>query len=784
LHGKLPELAETPLLLKMLCDVFDPETGKRKIPESKGELFQWFSQKFDNWKEQEGVRTSEKFWKWNKELLRHLALVMIQNNGSVLPQPSIGRDEIANILEKYLTGRVANPGERAKDWRDDLIDFHLLQDAAESGKIEFYHQLFQEYYAAEQLRLELVKHPEFLDKQIDEKYSWFQHHYLNYTKWIEPIELMLGLPEIDQKTAVTIIEKALNVDLLLGLRLIAGASALLNMLLGSRLLEDISGAKISPDVKLALDIYLSSQPLIIRRQNEKACKYNFSPLFSSKKEHKTINSKAFYIQRIKDINGSLEDKENAIVGLRKYKNDPEAIRGLSWALEEKSLGTYLRSLSAKSLALMGHQVPYACFKNLLSDPNNSGRLIAIQALGLTRCRQAIPELMSLFSESENYMLMSAVISALLNIDSLFTSPCVEKFLRELDLAYDKNEDLRECESFDIYNRFLSCVLLDLEDDPNYVRQIIIKNLPTICNEENLTASFIEVCEVNSSHTEQWISTVELLAKAQYRPAISIIRSMLYSEDECSWEAINIVRRLHLREFTSDLINVLSTPKLPNFLLEEASLTLSLFLVDSTLPCLSEIRDKVLADAIKAPSYSSRSVQIAVRRVQLACKFYNYEIFHSPPVKPQPTQQDTLATIATTIDIIDQRTKQMADQPARIFHIQGNYIEKVEGGYHEHNYAPQANLKETEQLTRLLQKLRTSNPNATEEQIFDILLRGFQTMPQNNPQNWQSWQDILGLIFVGGIEGIKILEPLAAIPIEVGRKLYDIYDRNRKQLPGD
>jgi hypothetical protein len=169
--------------------------------------------------------------------------------------------------------------------------------------------------------------------------------------------------------------------------------------------------------------------------------------------------------------------------------------------------------------------------------------------------------------------------------------------------------------------------------------------------------------------------------------------------------------------------------------------------------------------------------------QSQCEFYNYEIFHSPPVKPQPTQQNTLVTIATTIDIIDQRTKQMADQPARTFHVH-NYIEKVEGGYHEHNYAPQSNLKETEQLNQLLQKLRTSNPNATEEQIFDILLRGFQTMPQNNPQNWQSWQNILGLIFVGGIEGIKILEPLAGIPIEVGRKLYDIYDRNRKQLPGD
>jgi hypothetical protein len=181
--------------------------------------------------------------------------------------------------------------------------------------------------------------------------------------------------------------------------------------------------------------------------------------------------------------------------------------------------------------------------------------------------------------------------------------------------------------------------------------------------------------------------------------------------------------------------------------------------------------------------SGQSASRAIQSIQANCKFYNYEIFHSPPAKPQPNQQATLDTIATAVSKIDQRIEKMPDQPARTFHIQGNYIEKVEGGYHEHNYAPQVNLKETEQLTQLLQKLRTHNPNATEEQIFDILLRGFQTMPQNNPQNWQNWQNILGLIFVGGIEGIKIWQPLAGIPIEVGRKLYDIYDRNRKQLPG-
>jgi hypothetical protein len=78
---------------------------------------------------------------------------------------------------------------------------------------------------------------------------------------------------------------------------------------------------------------------------------------------------------------------------------------------------------------------------------------------------------------------------------------------------------------------------------------------------------------------------------------------------------------------------------------------------------------------------------------------------------------------------------------------------------------------------------TKYPDKTDAEIFDILLNGFSNMSQNNPQTWQRWQDIFNLLFAGGVEGIKIVCPPAGIPIEVGRKLYDIYDRNRKQLPG-
>lgn len=111
-------------------------------------------------------------------------------------------------------------------------------------------------------------------------------------------------------------------------------------------------------------------------------------------------------------------------------------------------------------------------------------------------------------------------------------------------------------------------------------------------------------------------------------------------------------------------------------------------------------------------------------------------------------------------------------------IQGDQI-----GIQTHNYAPAPNTEVTQQLTNLLTQLRAKYSTKTDAEIFEILVNGFATMPQKNPENWQRWQDILSVIFSGGVEATKILVPVAGIPIEILKRLYEIYDRNRKQLPG-
>ncbi|NEQ43608.1 MAG: NACHT domain-containing protein [Leptolyngbya sp. SIOISBB] len=211
LRDRLREIAETPLLLKLLCDVFDPAT--RKIPQSKGELFRQFDQKYDHIKkDKEYVPVSENFWEFKAEILQFLAFAMIltDDKTSVEAWYSLPRDRAETLLETWLKNRgVVDSATKAKLWLNDLQRCHLLQDAKDPGDIEFHHQLFQEYYAAEYL-LRLL--PTLSDDQL-------KQNYLNLLKWTEAIALMLALVR-EEEQALRIVGLALHdVDLILGARL-------------------------------------------------------------------------------------------------------------------------------------------------------------------------------------------------------------------------------------------------------------------------------------------------------------------------------------------------------------------------------------------------------------------------------------------------------------------------------------------------------------------------------------------------------------------------------------
>ncbi len=201
LAGRLRELGETPLLLWMLCEVFNSD---KQIPTSLGELFRWFSGEYHKLKE--NVPIAEGLRNWQADLLQHLAFVMMQGDNSTDLRLTLSKQQARNVLATFLQKKVDFSDDCARRWLEDLLKYHLIQLRTDD-QIEFRHQLIQEYYAAEFLLLQL-------NKIGDEK---LKKDYLNYLKWTEPLALMLELVD-DKNQALRVVKLALDVDLNLGAR--------------------------------------------------------------------------------------------------------------------------------------------------------------------------------------------------------------------------------------------------------------------------------------------------------------------------------------------------------------------------------------------------------------------------------------------------------------------------------------------------------------------------------------------------------------------------------------
>ncbi|MBD0387054.1 MAG: HEAT repeat domain-containing protein, partial [Nostoc sp. C3-bin3] len=204
LAGRLRELAETPLLLWMLCRVFNSD---KQIPTSLGVLFRCFSEEYC-YKLKEDVPIAEGLRNWQADLLQHLAFVMMQGDNSTELRLTISKQQARNVLAKFLRNEeVPSANDCARRWLEDLLKYYLIQLKTDN-EIEFRHQLIQEYYAAESILLQL-------DNISDEK---LKRDYLNCLKWTEPVALMLGLVN-DERQALRVVKLALDVDLKLGARL-------------------------------------------------------------------------------------------------------------------------------------------------------------------------------------------------------------------------------------------------------------------------------------------------------------------------------------------------------------------------------------------------------------------------------------------------------------------------------------------------------------------------------------------------------------------------------------
>jgi hypothetical protein len=83
-----------------------------------------------------------------------------------------------------------------------------------------------------------------------------------------------------------------------------------------------------------------------------------------------------------------------------------------------------------------------------------------------------------------------------------------------------------------------------------------------------------------------------------------------------------------------------------------------------------------------------------------------------------------------------------------------------------------------ELQQIIASFSTKYPDLDNVNIEDVIDAEFTTIQNNDPQKWQKLKDVLSVIFAGGTEAVKIVIPVAGIPIEVSKKLYEIWKKQR------
>lgn len=182
LKDRLREFGQTPLLLWMLCGLFQ-QTGT--IPPNLGMVFRQFTQGYERNVKQDAPVSAESR-RWWSPLLQRLAFVMMHEDAQLTStvefRVAIAHSEALAVFKQLLQQEGVNaPGSLAAECLNDLLEHHLIQ--LNGDQIEFRHQLLQEYYAAEYL---LQLSPTLSNAKL-------KRDYLNYLKWTEAIAMMLGL---------------------------------------------------------------------------------------------------------------------------------------------------------------------------------------------------------------------------------------------------------------------------------------------------------------------------------------------------------------------------------------------------------------------------------------------------------------------------------------------------------------------------------------------------------------------------------------------------------------
>lgn len=430
LRDRLREFGQTPLLLWMLCEVFQ-QAPDNQLPSNLAGVFQVFTAMY----EISSVRKHEvallkgdvrplsdrRLW---KKALKALASVMMQGETPVDFRVVIHRDE----AERELSRIFPNEQFPVRDLLDDLLKYHLLQNRS-VDQIEFRHQLIQEYYAAEAL---LERLPRLSDAVL-------KREYLNYLKWTEPIALMLAL--VHDARAVWLVQLALDVDLMLGSRLAGEVQPIvLQKEAVTSVIEEIRNQQVFPtyEIQLLGDTHSDyAVPILLEKLTDDE---NQNLIFESAFALRELGSQSA-IQKLLPLMGHQNQRVviASLFVLGKLGNE-EILPDLQQVLKYDES---IREQAVETLGELGSNTALLDLHEALKDSSSRVREKAIEALGKLGDESVLPELIKI--AVEDYAISVEAISLRWTSAKVLGQINPEKATEELFkvLKDEENDEIRQ-----------------------------------------------------------------------------------------------------------------------------------------------------------------------------------------------------------------------------------------------------------------------------------------------------------------------------------------------------
>ncbi|WP_242056782.1 HEAT repeat domain-containing protein, partial [Planktothrix sp. FACHB-1355] len=536
LGSRLREFGQTPLLLMMLCSLF----GKiGKLIPSLGWMFQQFTQLVYDGDlrlnsqahvyEKVSVAVYRDFKDWWRQLLEHLAFVMMRGESSTVPQLVITRHQAKEIFIQFLKGKVEYPDDRAIRWLIDLLNHHLIQRGTENQKIQFPHQLIQEYYTAESL-VKLL--PSLSDEEL-------KRDYLNYLKWTEPLALMEELVE-DEAQAMRVVKLALEVDLRLGARL-AGA-------VKPEWQEQTVGLVAKLEIPQLLKIQLlgmtlsnSAIPTLLQALSDECSDFRWSAASALGRIGSEVVVSGLS-KALKDENSAV--RQSATSALGKVGSE-KAVSELSQALKDENSAVCQSAASA--LGKVGSEKAVSALFEALKDKRSDVRQSAGSALGEIGSKAAVLALFEALKDKRSDVRKSAASG----LEKVSSEEAVPALIQALEHQDSQIRGRSACALKKIGSKQAVPALIHaLEDEESFVRGHAASALGAINSKEAVPALIHALEDRERFVRSNAISALGRMGSQDAVPAL--IEALKDDNSRIREDAISALKRIDTPEARSAL----------------------------------------------------------------------------------------------------------------------------------------------------------------------------------------------------------------------------------------